>query len=728
MKYWYQKNLRFLQTVLRAVDIVNYDAKGVMEYMKKANANVLVVNAGGVMDFFDNPLEMAKPNPFMKDGQDILKDVCDELHKNGMYVIVRIDFRGVEEARYNLHPDWFAKDIHGNPKLTQYATETFRGPCYLSYYANEHGEKYVRYLMSRWPLDGIWENAVSFGTGICYCERCRARYKRDMGKELPVLDESGNTSMINMFAQNNAFFSHEFDEYRAWKAVCADEHIERIRRATKEFGEDKAYSAEIFDIYNNMMIQRCSIDHSNAKKSFDYLISCVFMDANYHGSMPQGHAYHTINNAASTIRFSRALMPEKQPVINTGGNGTRFRYVCDPLVETREWLWEIASVGGGVWNCYFNGQHPAATLDNRAAYSEKDAYGFMAANSDVLSDSVPVKDVGLFYSIANLQRFGNANVLKDEFRRHFEGAERVLNEHHIPYNFVLGGKDFSAESLKGVKTLILPNASILTENEQQAIREYVQNGGGLVATYESSLYGEDGQKLGDYALADVLGVHYAGESKPTDNDYYFKIKHLASPVLNGIENTEVMMNAGATAICKAEDPAEQVAGYLPMILNQPPEYAWIPEMDSPYAGIVARTYGKGRVVYFANTADAQCYINGHEDFTEVLANAIDYTSGKDYSQFTNAYRSVHVNLIENTQTAGQTDYVVSLINLTGTQQRPVKEIVPVSDQTVCLPLKGRRLLGSKVLWGSAAVSVQDGNAVVTVERLEDFASVQLTLA
>ena len=67
-KYWYQQNLRFLQTVLRAVDIVNYDAKDVVEYMKKANANVLVVNAGGVMDFFDNPLDMAKPNPFMKKG------------------------------------------------------------------------------------------------------------------------------------------------------------------------------------------------------------------------------------------------------------------------------------------------------------------------------------------------------------------------------------------------------------------------------------------------------------------------------------------------------------------------------------------------------------------------------------------------------------------------------------------------------------------------------------
>ena len=80
MKYWYQKNLRFLQTVLRATDLIDYDAKGVVEYMKKANANVLVVNAGGVMDFFPNPLPLAKPNPFMKDGQDYLTDICKEIH------------------------------------------------------------------------------------------------------------------------------------------------------------------------------------------------------------------------------------------------------------------------------------------------------------------------------------------------------------------------------------------------------------------------------------------------------------------------------------------------------------------------------------------------------------------------------------------------------------------------------------------------------------------------
>ena len=109
MKYWYQKNLRFLQTVLRATDLIDYDARGVVEYMKKSNTNVLVVNAGGVMDFFPNPLPLAKPNPFMKDGQDYLTDICREIHAAGMHVIVRVDFRGVEAERYNQHPDWFAK-------------------------------------------------------------------------------------------------------------------------------------------------------------------------------------------------------------------------------------------------------------------------------------------------------------------------------------------------------------------------------------------------------------------------------------------------------------------------------------------------------------------------------------------------------------------------------------------------------------------------------------------
>ena len=725
-KYWYQKNLRFLQTVLRATDIVNYDAKGVAEYMKKTNTDVLVVNAGGVMDFFPNPLPMANPNPFMKDGQDYLTDLCNELHAIGKYVTVRVDFRGVEDARYNQHPDWFAKNPDGSPKRTTYSpTLTLNSPCYLSYYANEHAVEFIKYLFEHYDLDGIWENALSFGTGVCYCDRCRERYKRDTGKELPMIDPEAISTRRLMFDVSNAYYGEEFDEYRRWKAVVADEHIKRIRDAVKSFGEEKGYSAEIFHIYNNTISKSSSTGHDNAKRHFDYLISCVFMDANY-SETDTGHgAYDIINSAGSVIRFSRALQPWKQPVINTGGNGTRARCVCDPLVETRQWLWEIVSNGGGVWNCYFNGQHPAATNDCRAAYSEKDAFTFLADNTDVISDTVPVADVGLFYSYKNLDKFANGIFSKDQFERHFRGIERVLIEKHIPYNFVIVDETTKAEDLSKFKAILLPNAGILTEQEQQLLRTYVENGGGLVATYESSLYNEDGSKREDFALADLFGVHYTGESLATGNDYYFKIKNPDSPILKGITGTELLMNSGKTAISTVVCDEDRVANYLPLIANQPPEYAWPKEWDSPYAGIVARSYGRGKVVYFAHTIDELCYTNGHEDFTEVYANAVDYVTGGDYSLSTDAYRSVHTNLIVNRE-GEKTAYILSFVNTTGTQQRPVKEIIPVGPFTTRLHLGGK-LADSKLLWGQATVTAEGEDAVITVDRLEDFASVQLTV-
>lgn len=50
-KYWYQEQVRILQTVLREKDAAQYDAAAVVQYMKETDSNCLVVNAGGVMDF-----------------------------------------------------------------------------------------------------------------------------------------------------------------------------------------------------------------------------------------------------------------------------------------------------------------------------------------------------------------------------------------------------------------------------------------------------------------------------------------------------------------------------------------------------------------------------------------------------------------------------------------------------------------------------------------------------
>ena len=82
-KYWYQKQLRMLQTVFREPDIMHYDAVSVVDYLKKTSTNCIIVNAGGIVDFFENDTELGQKNPFMTT-EDMLRDLTGECHDNGI--------------------------------------------------------------------------------------------------------------------------------------------------------------------------------------------------------------------------------------------------------------------------------------------------------------------------------------------------------------------------------------------------------------------------------------------------------------------------------------------------------------------------------------------------------------------------------------------------------------------------------------------------------------------
>ncbi len=63
--FWYQKPLRIMHTVLREIDAKKYNANAVVDYLKKGGYNTLCVNAGGIVDFFQNPLPAANVNKVM---------------------------------------------------------------------------------------------------------------------------------------------------------------------------------------------------------------------------------------------------------------------------------------------------------------------------------------------------------------------------------------------------------------------------------------------------------------------------------------------------------------------------------------------------------------------------------------------------------------------------------------------------------------------------------------
>lgn len=706
-KYWHQKQLRMLQTVFREPDIVNYDAASVVEYLKKTHSNCIIVNAGGIIDFFDNETPLGRRNRFLTK-ENMLGDLVRECHRNDIRVMVRVDFRGVEKERYEQRPDWFAQEADGSPKI---GWNKIHKPCYNAIYSNDHAVDFITRMMEKYDIDGVWENCVGFGGGPCYCQRCRRMYREATGQEIPVGVD---------------YASEAFAPYRAWKAECADRHLRRMRDAVKSFGEDKAYCAEIFGMFHASNALQTGIDLYNAKAYFDFLVSPAFLD----GAANPARKWDNLTYAASAMRFLKAIDDTKQTVLLYGNNGTKWRYVKAPTVETKVWMWEAAAVGAGYWNCMFNGQHPAQTHDRRNQGIETEVYAYLEQNEAFLDGQRPVAQAGVFYSKYSRDALGNDVEEKDGYGVFIKGAESALVESHIPYQFI-PDLAFTKEQLKDVKVLILPNAALLTDEQMDIIREYVREGGGLVASYETSLYKEDGARRPDFGLGDLFGVSFTGMKRDTSSDCYQLIRN-AHPVLADmdIESTEVLMNEGQTLLCKAQEGKEGqiVCTYVPMIFNQPPEYAWIPELKTEFPTIMVNEYGKGRVVYFANQTDKLCYTNGHEDFLRSFVNAVKWAGRDAFSLNVKAPSSVHVTLME--KHADPSEKVISFVNATGGTARPLRELSPVYGVEAFLALGEGKKAETKVMKGEGVIfeqAEQDGKkgVLIRIGKLTDFVAVHI---
>lgn len=689
-QYWYQEPLRILQTVLRQPDAASYDVDSLVDYMKTVHADVLVINGGGIVDYFQNELPMANVNPYMGK-RDLLAEIVEGCHKNGIKVITRVDFRGVHKERYDLHPDWFAKDENGKPIILNYTKPGLYAPCYNGHYRNEHSVAFIEQLMDKYHVDGIWHNSVNFHN-VCYCHSCKERYHQAYQKDIPVKNSSHQA----------------WEEYYKWNEKMASNQLAKMRRSVKKYGEDKAYAAEVFDMYRVEQQKHTGINLYSAAKYFDFFVTVSFIANNN-----KDVNYKDIYYPAAIVKFLKSLEPEKSPVILFGGNGTEHRYTYDPPLDSRLWLWEAAAIGGGYWNCYFNGDFPTNTLDRRNAYIASDAYQYIQENQNLIDNIEPVTDVAIFYSKANGQLLGD-----HDFSSPIKGTLRLLEENHYQYGFV-SDRDLSKERLKNYKVLIMPNVAALSDAHAKIIKEWVAEGGRLMATHKTSLFDDEQNERENFALAELFGVNYAHQNINTEIDCY-QIIQSRDAIMNGFELTTLLHNGGHTLLVNAQKGSKVLTAYLPKINNQPPENAFPDSWDSDNPIMVNNKYGKGEVVYFANETAKLNYTIGHPDYSDMMSNALDVLLGENPRLKTNAPASVHVYLNKSKTEDGV--YQLSLVNTSSSSQRPFRQLIPVSNIEIELPFEFKSF---QVLNNEANASITKDRKKLKLATLDEFCGLKI---
>jgi len=260
---------------------------------------------------------------------------------------------------------------------------------------------------------------------------------------------------------------------------------------------------------------------------------------------------------------------------------------------------------------------------NPAAYERlSEVFAAMKPYESYLGGS-PVADIAVYWSLQGNVDFGDNGTPLGQVRLPYRepgphlravlGAVTSLAEAHLPVGVITRA---ALEKLDSYAAIVLPNVMRMDAEEVAAIRGYVERGGRLYASGYTSLVTVDGVRHDDFLLADVLGVHLAGEETPvvtyvkpataeasawiapvhyvTHGEPFPRDARFASAV------TALRVNAGdgahvlaTTTLPYAEGRGTRDDRAWASIHTSPP---W---EDTAYPAVVRRRFGNGEAVYSA---------------------------------------------------------------------------------------------------------------------------------
>ena len=106
---------------------------------------------------------------------------------------------------------------------------------------------------------------------------------------------------------------------------------------------------------------------------------------------------------------------------------------------------------------------------------------------------------------------------------HNTGFYHALVEARIPFEMV-PETQLDAAHVRQFRVLALPNIVNLSDAQCAQLKAFVENGGGLVATHETSLNDERGRRRADFGLAEVFGASFAGNVIERQQNAYLNLE------------------------------------------------------------------------------------------------------------------------------------------------------------------------------------------------------------
>ena len=361
----------------------------------------------------------------------------------------------------------------------------------------------------------------------------------------------------------------------------------------------------------------------------------------------------------------RTVMDAKKPYFHCHSANVASRHLARPEAEQRLWLAEAIAADSRPWFTIIGGTQ----WDNRQFEPIARFYSWHVQNEAYFKGRESIANVVL---------------LESNDRDAHRGMYYALMRARIPFDLLHPTK-VTLDRLSRYKVLVLANASRLSDADCQAITEFAQGGGSVVATYETSLYNETGTRRENLGLSEVFGVRHLGK-EPTDElvHSYMRIEDETHPLLSGIENTDRTLFGGRLAQVEATEKLPTILTLVPPYTQYPPEKTF-PRVERTDTSLVyVREAKDSRCVYFPGQMGRLFWELSLPDHLLLISNAVKWAAFDQMPVSVEGPGLVDVHAYWQ----GEANIQVHLVNLTNpdTWKTPIHELIPIGEQRLKVQL------------------------------------------
>jgi hypothetical protein len=292
-------------------------------------------------------------------------------------------------------------------------------------------------------------------------------------------------------------------------------------------------------------------------------------------------------------------------------------------------------------------------------------------------------------------------------REYMDGMYYALLEGRFLFDFVHEDK-LAPENLAKYSALLLPNTALLSDAQCRELRTYVDSGGSLLATFETSMYNERNERRSDFGLAEVFGIRKAGDAIGTVGNAYLARIEKPHEILDGFTGTNWIPGAeNRIPIAPVDNPILTV---VPGFVAYPPELSYPLQERTNEPAIAVRQSGKSRLVYFPGDIERTMWRSGHTDLARLLQNAIRWVAGT-----TQPVTVEGDGVIETFAWETQAGFAVHVLNYTNPAMHRgwIRKFYPIGAQKVRMSLpKGRRVTRVELLRAERNVPFTGGTGTI----------------